>query len=45
MKKQLERISPEKAGISSRQVKKCIEALMHDHAEGVYRMLVETIWT
>ena len=33
MKKQLERISPEKAGISSRQVKKCIEALMHDHAE------------
>ncbi len=33
MKKEFERISPEQAGISSRQVKKCIEALMHDHAE------------
>ena len=28
--KALERITPEEAGISSRQVKKCIEELMHE---------------
>ena len=31
--KTLERITPEKAGISSKQVKKCIEKLMHENTQ------------